>query len=430
MSNYKQISYGATGADVKTLQQLLASRGYTQVGAADGIFGQKTQNALRAYQADNALAVDGIAGPKTWASLTASQPAAPEEATPLPGYDPGENQAYQQAISDRDKLLATPPKEENPWREQAQQLYSQLETRQPFAWDPATDQLYQSYRRQALHDGRLAMEDTLGRAATFTGGYASTHAQVAGQQTYGEYLRRLSDAMPDYYAQARQAYDAQTDALAQRYQAVLGLSEDSYDRYRDQVRDYENRLKALEDQAQTAYDQGYDRWQDAQKAQKEAYSRLEGLVKAGYTPTSAELSQAGMTAAQAAALAASTQKKSGSSGSSGGSSSSSSGVSKDKIRQIQKRLDLPETGVWDTETQRLAHNKWGATTAAEAWQSMNSPAANTGYLNYESVTGELIRRLEAGATKADLRAALDGYLADKTLALGAYYSLLSRFDLA
>lgn len=422
MSNYKQISYGATGADVKTLQQLLASRGYTQVGSADGIFGQKTQAALRAYQADNALAVDGIAGPKTWASLTASQPTA-EDAPVSTTYDPAENRAYQQAISDRDKLLAAPPKEENPWRAQAEALYSQLETRQPFSWDPATDLLYQTYRRQALHDGRLAMEDTLGRASTLTGGYASTYAQVAGQQTYGEYLRRLSDAMPDYYAQARQTYDAQTDALAQRYQAVLGLSEDSYDRYRDQVSDYENRLKALENQAETAYDQGYDQWQDA-------YKRLETLVKAGYTPTSAELSQAGMTAAQAAALAASTQKKSGSSGSSGGSSSSSSGVSKDKIRQIQKRLGLPETGTWDTQTQQLAHNKWGATTAAEAWQSMNSPAANTGYLNYESVTNELIRRLEAGATKADLRAALDGYLADKTLALGAYYTLLDRFDLA
>ena len=39
------------------------------VGPVDGIFGQKSDAAVKAFQTDQALTVDGIVGPNTWKAL-------------------------------------------------------------------------------------------------------------------------------------------------------------------------------------------------------------------------------------------------------------------------------------------------------------------------------------------------------------------------
>lgn len=61
---------GSKGAQVKALQRMLYAMGY-DLGSnpVDGDFGTKTDAAVRAYQMDNGLTVDGIVGINTWASL-------------------------------------------------------------------------------------------------------------------------------------------------------------------------------------------------------------------------------------------------------------------------------------------------------------------------------------------------------------------------
>ena len=54
---------------VAHLQQLLIDQGYDP-GPVDGIFGPRTDAAVRSYQRDRGLAADGVVGPLTWASLT------------------------------------------------------------------------------------------------------------------------------------------------------------------------------------------------------------------------------------------------------------------------------------------------------------------------------------------------------------------------
>ena len=61
---YAAIRFGNKGDRVKALQQTLITLGYLS-GNADGIFGSKTQNAVKAFQEKNKLAVDGVAGKKT-----------------------------------------------------------------------------------------------------------------------------------------------------------------------------------------------------------------------------------------------------------------------------------------------------------------------------------------------------------------------------
>lgn len=59
---------GSRGDEVRRIQQKLKSMGY-YTGSVDGIYGSQTQNAVRKFQRDNGLTVDGIAGPKTLSYL-------------------------------------------------------------------------------------------------------------------------------------------------------------------------------------------------------------------------------------------------------------------------------------------------------------------------------------------------------------------------
>lgn len=65
-TGYRLLYWGCKGDAVKKLQQALIDAGYkSYVRSADGIYGKWTYDAVRAYQKDVGLAVDGIAGKNT-----------------------------------------------------------------------------------------------------------------------------------------------------------------------------------------------------------------------------------------------------------------------------------------------------------------------------------------------------------------------------
>lgn len=64
---YPTLRKGATGDDVKKLQELLNKLGYGLL--ADGIYGSGTVKAVKAFQTNNGLTADGVAGPLTWTKL-------------------------------------------------------------------------------------------------------------------------------------------------------------------------------------------------------------------------------------------------------------------------------------------------------------------------------------------------------------------------
>ena len=67
--SYRLLYWGCKGDDVRRLQRALLNAGYTQVRTADGIYGRWTYDAVRAFQRDHGLAVDGIAGRRTQNAL-------------------------------------------------------------------------------------------------------------------------------------------------------------------------------------------------------------------------------------------------------------------------------------------------------------------------------------------------------------------------
>jgi len=66
--NTPVLALGASGSVVTALQQGLKkySTPATDPGPADGDFGPKTEAAVKAYQQDRAIHVDGIVGDQTW----------------------------------------------------------------------------------------------------------------------------------------------------------------------------------------------------------------------------------------------------------------------------------------------------------------------------------------------------------------------------
>ena len=65
---------GSKGEYVTKLQTMLIQRGYDLAPfGADGQYGRKTEEAVKAFQADAGLKSDGICGPMTWASLESGE---------------------------------------------------------------------------------------------------------------------------------------------------------------------------------------------------------------------------------------------------------------------------------------------------------------------------------------------------------------------
>ena len=62
------LKYGSNNSDVYLVQNSLQTLNYN-VGAVDGIFGSNTVNAVKSYQADHGLSIDGIVGENTWTCL-------------------------------------------------------------------------------------------------------------------------------------------------------------------------------------------------------------------------------------------------------------------------------------------------------------------------------------------------------------------------
>lgn len=59
---------GDRGETVVLLQETLNAAGY-DCGSADGIFGKRTKEAVKAFQQAHGLKVDGVTGPQTWTAL-------------------------------------------------------------------------------------------------------------------------------------------------------------------------------------------------------------------------------------------------------------------------------------------------------------------------------------------------------------------------
>jgi peptidoglycan hydrolase-like protein with peptidoglycan-binding domain len=76
LKNLSLLREGSRSPQVVKLQNLLKNAGFNP-GSADGVFGPKTEAAVKSYQRKNDLAVDGVVGQQTWSSLLGGKAVSP-----------------------------------------------------------------------------------------------------------------------------------------------------------------------------------------------------------------------------------------------------------------------------------------------------------------------------------------------------------------
>ena len=266
-TTYSQLSYGSKGSDVKTLQELLNQNGYSL--DVDGVFGSKTQAAVKDYQTKNNLAVDGIAGNETWGSLSGSKSSTGSTSqagaadTGFSYGDYAESDAVQQAYALLQQQLGNKPGAyTSQWEDQINGLIDQITNRDKFSYDLNGDALYQQYKDQYTQQGKMAMMDTMGQAQAMTGGYGSSYAQSVGQQAYQGYLQKLNEVVPELYGMALDQYNQEGQDLLNQYSLLASQEEQDYGRYRDDVSDYYAQLQQAYDQYNAERDYDYSQWAD------------------------------------------------------------------------------------------------------------------------------------------------------------------------
>lgn len=77
------MQYGSTGEDVARIQTRLTQLGYYEIEISSQFLGN-TRNAVRAFQGQNGLKVDGVVGEDTWVALFFDETAVDVTATPKP----------------------------------------------------------------------------------------------------------------------------------------------------------------------------------------------------------------------------------------------------------------------------------------------------------------------------------------------------------
>ena len=268
MANYNQVSYGSQGSDVTELQKLLNQNGYTL--DTDGIFGAKTQEAVKDYQQKNNLDVDGIVGTNTWGALTKANTGTTTTQAPTNNTNTGfQYDAYQESDTVKQaqallqqQMASKPGAYQSQWQGQLNDTINSILNRDKFSYNLNEDALYQQYADQYINQGRMAMMDTMGQAAALTGGYGNSYAQSVGQQAYQGYLQQLNDVIPELYQMALNQYQLEGQALNDQL-AILGAQEQQdYGRYRDTVDDWGAELDRLQNQYNAERDYDYGKWTD------------------------------------------------------------------------------------------------------------------------------------------------------------------------
>lgn len=211
--SYGTVKYGSSGDDVRELQRRLNGAGYNV--AVDGNFGNQTQQAVRDYQRDKNLTIDGIVGSQTWGSLTGTGAATGQSMNlqDVTSRKPGAYQSRNQGLID--------------------QLYDQIVNRKPFQFNLEGNALYEQYKDSYKRMGQQAMQDTMGQAAGLTGGYGSSYSQNVGQQAYNAYMQQLNDIVPDIYAQELSRYDQDAQNLYNQYSLLQNRESQDYAMWAD-----------------------------------------------------------------------------------------------------------------------------------------------------------------------------------------------------
>lgn len=168
----------------------------------------------------------------------------------------------------------------NRYDDTIQDLIQGILNREDFSYDPATDPLYQNYRKQYTREGQRATADTLGQAAAASGGIPSSYATTAAAQAGNYYAAQMTDKIPELYQLAYNQYLNDYNMQLSDLGVVQGAEQSDYDKYLNELNQYNT---------DRAFD--YNTWLDEYNMTKDQLQTAQGLEQLDYTKYLNELQQ-------------------------------------------------------------------------------------------------------------------------------------------
>ena len=168
----------------------------------------------------------------------------------------------------------------NRYDDTIQDLIQGILNREDFSYDPATDPLYQNYRKQYTREGQRATADTLGQAAAASGGIPSSYATTAAAQAGNYYAAQMTDKIPELYQLAYNQYLNDYNMQLSDLGVVQGAEQSDYDKYLNELNQFNT---------DRAFD--YNAWLDEYNMTKDQLQTAQGLEQLDYTKYLNELQQ-------------------------------------------------------------------------------------------------------------------------------------------
>lgn len=171
-------------------------------------------------------------------------------------WNPMTDPIVQQANALLKQHMASPVGEYKPvWLDEADSYLQKYRNRGPFTYDFNSDALYNQYKDQYIHQGQMAMMDTMGQAAALTGGYGNSYAQTVGQQAYNQHLGQLNTVIPDLYGMAYDQYLQEGNDLLNMYDLYMDRENLAYGQHQDKLNNWYKQLGNLTDSYNSAVNQ-------------------------------------------------------------------------------------------------------------------------------------------------------------------------------
>lgn len=195
---------------------------------------------------------------------------------------------------------------------------SNLENKK-FSYNPESDPAYQAYKKMYNREGDRALKSTLASVSAAQGG-VSSYASQAAQQASNYYAQQLTDKIPELEQLAYQKYQDDYNNDLNLVNLYKTLDDTYYNRFNND-RYYKMDQDKFDYQKQYNYDtlnsDNYFRGRNADNAdlstayqgaqlnqniKSDEWNMLKEKISMGYTPSSAEMAQWGLSAKDVAAM--------------------------------------------------------------------------------------------------------------------------------
>ena len=203
------------GNTIKGVNEETQTKATSSFQASDTVTGAKNEQASALSGYKDIASKDSIVSQDTWESIDSSFK---------------KPNSVKQADKYLSRQLETIQSGKTSMTDQIRGLMSRIMGREKFSYDVDSDPLFQQALASSMSAGKQAMQDTIGQASALTGGYGSTYATQAGNQTYNSFIEDAYDNLPQYYQMALDAYNAEGDELYRQYNMLASEDDKEFNR--------------------------------------------------------------------------------------------------------------------------------------------------------------------------------------------------------